>query len=113
MKTLTANVLGQGFGFEASHVRKIRSKAAKKPMRPHRRSAPNEDETAAVVAFMNNGYRTNNYVTHRDVLMFIETNLGKCLAYQWMASFLKSDDDNSGGQMSAALRNMDHWSPPS
>jgi hypothetical protein len=60
-----------------------------KPKPPYRPAALNEDQTAAVVAFIDNGHRTRNYVTQRDVLSFIETNFQKCLSYQWMASFLK------------------------
>jgi hypothetical protein len=91
-ETLTANVLGQAFGLEASHVRKIRSKAVKKPKLPQRPFALDEDETAAVVAFINNGWRTNNYVIQRDVLRFIEAKIGKCLPCPRMASFLQSHD---------------------
>jgi hypothetical protein len=88
-RSLTSEVLGQVFGIEPSQVRKIRSKAEKKPTSPYRPAALNEDQTAAVVAFIENGHRTRNYVTQRDVLSFIETNFQKCLRYQWMASFLK------------------------
>jgi hypothetical protein len=59
--------------------------AAKEPKPPHKPSALDEDETAAVVAFSNNGYMTNNYVAQIDVLRFIEPNIGKCLTYRWMA----------------------------
>jgi hypothetical protein len=48
-----------------------------------------EHETAAVIAFINNGYRPDDYVAQRDVLRFVATNIGKWLTYQWMASFLK------------------------
>jgi polysaccharide pyruvyl transferase WcaK-like protein len=83
-------VLDQAFGLiEPSHVRKIRSKAEKKPKPPYRPAALNEDQTTAVAAFIENGHRTRNYVTQRDVLSFIETNFQKCLSYQWIASFLK------------------------
>jgi hypothetical protein len=75
-------VLGQAFGIEPSHVRKIRSKAKKKPKPPYRSAALNEDQIAAVVAFTENGNRTRNYLTQRDVLSFIETNFQKCLSYQ-------------------------------
>jgi integrase len=88
-RPLTSEVLGHEFGIEPSHVRKIRSKAEKKPKPPYRPAALNEDQTAAVVAFIENGHRTRNYVTQRDVLGFIETNFQKCLRYQCMASFLK------------------------
>jgi hypothetical protein len=84
-------VLGQAFGIEPSPVRKIRSKAEKKPKLPYRPAALNEDQTAAVVAFIENDHRTGNYVTQTDVLSFIKTNFQKCLSYQWMASFLKKD----------------------
>jgi hypothetical protein len=105
-KTLAANVPGPAFGLEASHVRKIRSNAAKKPKRAHRPSAFNEDETAAIGAFTNNGYRTNNCVTQRGVLRFIEPNIGKCLTYRWMASFLKSHDDQMSRTIVRPQRNM-------
>jgi hypothetical protein len=62
-------------------------------MPPHPPSRLNEGETAAVVAFINNGYRTNDYVTHRDGLRFISTNIGKYLTSQWMAWFLQSHED--------------------
>jgi transposase len=87
--SLTSEVLGQAFGIEPSHVRKIRSKAEKKPKRPYRPAALNEGQIAAVVAFIENGHRTRNYVTQRVVLSFIEMNFQKCLSYRWMASFLK------------------------
>jgi hypothetical protein len=73
-RSLTSEVLGQAFGNEPFHVRKIRSKAEKKPKSPYRPAAFNEDQTAAVVALIENGHRTRNYVSHRDVLSFIETN---------------------------------------
>jgi hypothetical protein len=34
-RSLTSEVLGQAFGMEPSHVRKIRSKAEKKPKPPY------------------------------------------------------------------------------
>jgi hypothetical protein len=82
-------VLGQAFGIEPSHVRKIRSKAEKKLKLPYQPAALNEDQTAVVVAFVENCHRTRNYVTQRGVLSFIEMTFQKCLSYQWMASFLK------------------------
>jgi hypothetical protein len=82
-------VFGQAFGIEPSHLRKIHSKAGKKPKPLYRPAAQNEDQTAAVVAFIANGHRTRNYVTHRCVLSFIQTNFQKCLSYQWMDSLLK------------------------
>jgi hypothetical protein len=42
-RLLTSEVLGQAFGIEPSHVRKVRSKAEKKPKLPYRPGAPNED----------------------------------------------------------------------
>jgi hypothetical protein len=51
-RLLALEVLGQAFGIEPSHVRKIRSKTEKKPKPPYRPAALNEDETAAVVAFI-------------------------------------------------------------
>jgi hypothetical protein len=86
---LSPEVLGQAFGIEPSHVRKIHSKAEKKPKPPYRPAALNKDQTAAVVAFIGNGHRTRNYVIQRDILSFIETNFQKCLNHQLMASFLK------------------------
>jgi hypothetical protein len=88
-RSLTSEVLGQAFGIEPSHVRKICSKAEKKPKPPYRPPALNEDKTAAVVAFVENGHHTRNYVAQRDALSFIETNFQKCLSHQWMASFSK------------------------
>jgi hypothetical protein len=88
-RSLTSEVLGQAFGIEGSHVRKMRSKPEKKPEPPYRPAALNEDQTAAVVAFIENGHRTRNYVTQRGVLSFIQMNFQKYLNYQWMASFLK------------------------
>jgi hypothetical protein len=88
-RSQTSEVLGQASGIETSHVKKMRSKAEKNPKSPYRPAALNEDQTAAVVAFIANGHRTRNYVTQRDVLSFIETNFQKCLSYQCMASFLK------------------------
>jgi hypothetical protein len=88
-RSLTSEVLCQMFGIVPSHVRKIRSKAGKKPKHPYWSAALNENQRTAVVAFIENGHRTRNYVTQRDVLSFIETNFQKCLNYQWMASFLK------------------------
>jgi hypothetical protein len=79
---LTSEMLGQAFGIEPSHIRKICSKAEKKSKSPYRPAALNEDQTAAVVAFIENGHRTRNYVTQRGVLSFIETNFQKCLSYQ-------------------------------
>jgi hypothetical protein len=79
-RSLTSEVLGQAFGIDPSHVRKIRSTAEKKPKPPYRPLALNEDQTAAVVALTENGHRTGNYVTQRDVLSFIETNFQKCLS---------------------------------
>jgi hypothetical protein len=77
-RSLTSEVLGQvfgiGIGIERSHIRKIRSKAEKKSKLPYRHAALNEDQIAAVIAFIGNGHRTRNYVTQRDVLSFIETN---------------------------------------
>jgi hypothetical protein len=81
-RSLTSEVFGQAFGIEPSHVRKIRSKAEKKPKFPYRPAALNEDQTAAVVPFIENRHRTRNYTTQRDVLSFIETNFQKCLSYQ-------------------------------
>jgi hypothetical protein len=86
---MTSERLRQAFGIEPSHARKIRSKTEKKPKPPDRPAALNGDQTAAVVAFIENSHRTRNYVTQRDILSFIETNFQKCLSYQWMASFLK------------------------
>jgi hypothetical protein len=40
-------------------------------------------------SFIENGHRTRNYVTEKDVLSFIETDLQKCLNYQCPGSFLK------------------------
>jgi hypothetical protein len=87
-RSLTSEVLAQVFGIEPSHVRKIRSRAEKKTKPPYRPAALNEDQTATVITFTENGNRTRNYVTQRDVLSFIETNFQKSLSYQWMASFL-------------------------
>jgi hypothetical protein len=84
-RSLASEVLGQAFGIEPSHVRTIRSKAetslSARPL--------NEEQTAAVVAFIQNDHSTRNYVTQRDVLSFIETHFQKSLSYQWMVSFLK------------------------
>jgi hypothetical protein len=88
-RSVASEVLGQAFGTEPVHVRKVRSKAEKEPKPPYRPVALNEEQTAAVVAFIENGHRTRNYVTQRDFLSFIETNFQNCLSYQWMASFLK------------------------
>jgi hypothetical protein len=88
-RSLTSDVLGQAFGIEPSHIRKILSKAEKKSKSPYRPVALNEDQTAAVVAFIENGHRTRNYVTQRGVLSFIEASFQKCLSYQWMASVWK------------------------
>jgi hypothetical protein len=88
-RSLTSEAFGQAFGTEPSHARKIRSKVEKKPKPPYRSATLNEDQTAAVVAFIENGHRTRNYVTQRDILSFIETNFQKCLSSQCMASFLK------------------------
>jgi hypothetical protein len=81
-RSLTSERLGHAFGIEPSHVRKIRSKAEKKPKPPYRPAALNEDQTAAVVTFIENGHRTQNYVTQRDILSFVERNFQKCLSYQ-------------------------------
>jgi hypothetical protein len=51
-RSLTSEVLGQAFGIEPSQVRKIRSKAEKKPKSPYRSAELNKDQTAAVVAFI-------------------------------------------------------------
>jgi hypothetical protein len=88
-RSLASEALGQAFGIEPSHVRKICLKAEKKPKPPYRPDALNEDQTATVVAFIENDHRTRNLVTQRDVLSFIETNFHECLSYQRMASFLK------------------------
>jgi hypothetical protein len=82
-------MLGQAFGIKPFHVRKIRSKAEKKPKPPYQRGSLNEDQTAAVVDFIEKGHRARNYVTQRDVLSLIETNFQKCLSYQWGVSFVK------------------------
>jgi hypothetical protein len=81
-RSLTSEVLSQAFWIEPSYVRKILSKAEKKPKPPYRPAALNEDQTAAVVAFVENGHRTQNYVTQSDALSFIETNFQKCLSHQ-------------------------------
>jgi hypothetical protein len=91
--TLPADVLGRAFGIEASHVRKLRSKAGKTPKPPYRPPALDQDQIAAVVAFIESGHRTHNYVTQRDVLRFIETNHQKCLTYPWMSNFLRVHGD--------------------
>jgi hypothetical protein len=88
-KSLTSEVLDHAFGIEPSHVRKICPKAEKKMRPPYRPASLNEDQTTAVVAFIENGNRTRNYVTQRDFLYFVETNFQKCLSYQWMASVLR------------------------
>jgi hypothetical protein len=88
-RSLTSKVLSQVFRIEPSHVREIRSKTEKKPKRPYRPAALNEDQTALVVAFIENGDRTWNRITQRDVLSFTEMTFQKCLSYQWMALFLK------------------------
>jgi hypothetical protein len=51
-RSLTSEVLGQAFGIEPSHVRKIRLKAEKKLKPPYRPAALNEDQTAAVAGFI-------------------------------------------------------------
>jgi hypothetical protein len=51
-RSLTSELLGQAFGIESSHVRKIHSKAEKKPKYLYRPAALNDDQTAAVVAFI-------------------------------------------------------------
>jgi hypothetical protein len=51
-KSLISEVLGQVFGIEPSHVRKVPSKAKRKPKPPYLPAALNEDQTAAVVAFI-------------------------------------------------------------
>jgi hypothetical protein len=88
-RSRTSEVLGQAFGIEPSHVRKISSKTEKKPKPPDRPAALNEDQTAVVADFTENGHHTRNYVTQRDIHSFIEINFQKCLSYQSMASFLK------------------------
>jgi hypothetical protein len=80
-RSLTSEVPGQAFGIELSHVRKISLKAEKRPKPPCRPAALNEDQIAAVVAFIENGHGTRNSVTQREVLSFIETNFHKCLSY--------------------------------
>jgi hypothetical protein len=69
------------------------SKADTQPKPPHRPTALNHDEIAAVVAFIRNAYSTKSYVTQRNILNFIETTFHKCLTYQWLASFLKTHGD--------------------
>jgi hypothetical protein len=70
-------------------IRPTSEKCVRKPKPPYRSATLNEGQTAAVVDFIENGHRTRNCVTQRDVLGFIETNFQKCLSYRWMASFLK------------------------
>jgi hypothetical protein len=91
--TLPADALGRAFGIEASHIPKIRSKASKTPTPPDRPPALNEDEITTIVAFVKSGHSSRNYVSHRDVLRFLETNYQKCLTYQWMDLFLKAHGD--------------------
>jgi hypothetical protein len=86
-QTLTSDVIGHVFGIEASHVRKICSKAHKKPNPPYRSLSLEEDQTAGVLAFIRNGYGTHDYLTQRDILSFIESSYRKCLTSQWVASF--------------------------
>jgi hypothetical protein len=42
-RSLTSEILGQAFGIEPSHVRKVRSKAEKNPKPPYRPGALNVD----------------------------------------------------------------------
>jgi hypothetical protein len=91
--TLLADVLGRALGIEASHVRKIPSRTLKAPTPPYRPPALNEDEITAVVAFIKSGHSSQNYVTQRDVLRFLETNYQKFRTYQWLSHFLKVDGD--------------------
>jgi hypothetical protein len=100
-------VLSQAFGIKPSHIRKIRSKAKKKPKPPYWPAALGEDQTAAVVVFIEKDQCTRNYVTQRDVLRFIETNFQNYLSYQWMASFLKKQTNlicGSVGRPQESLR---------
>jgi DNA-directed RNA polymerase sigma subunit (sigma70/sigma32) len=51
-QTLPSDVISHSFGIEASHVRKICSKANKKPKPPHRPPTLDEDQIASVLALV-------------------------------------------------------------
>jgi hypothetical protein len=73
-RSLTSEVLGQAFGIEPSHVRKIRSKAEKKPKPPYLPAAINENQTAAVVTFIENSRRIRNTLP-RETFSVLSTQL--------------------------------------
>jgi hypothetical protein len=74
---------------EGSHRRKIRSKIQNKPKVAYRPLAFIEDEDSAVIRLIKDGHSSDNYVTQRDVLNFVESQFQKCLAYRWIESFLQ------------------------
>jgi hypothetical protein len=90
-QTLTSNAFGHAFGIEASHGRKIRSKADKKPKPPYWHAALDEDQTG-LHTFIPSGYSAHISINQGGILGFIKVNYGQCLTYQWMASVLKSHD---------------------
>jgi hypothetical protein len=81
-QTITSNVIDHAFEIEASQVRKICSKADKKPKLPYRPATLDEDQTVGVLAFIHDRYGAHNFVTQKNIPSFIESNYRKCPTYQ-------------------------------
>jgi predicted dithiol-disulfide oxidoreductase (DUF899 family) len=81
-QTVISNVIDHAFGIEASQVRKICSKADKKPKSPYRPAALHEDQTVGMLAFFRNRYGAHNFVTQKNIHSFIESNYRKYPTYQ-------------------------------
>jgi hypothetical protein len=81
-RSLTWEVLGQAFGTEPPHAEKYVRKLKRNRNLPIGPSHSIKIKKTAVVAFIENGHRTRNHISQRDVLSFIEKNFQKCLSYQ-------------------------------
>jgi hypothetical protein len=91
--TLTAAALGTAFMTEGSLLRKIRSKDQNKPKAAHPPLALTEDEESPAIRLIRDGQSSGNYVTQRDVLNFVESQVQKCLACRWVEYFLQCHAD--------------------
>jgi hypothetical protein len=86
--SLPAAIMGQVFEIHEAHVWKTRSKAQKTARPGHRPFALSSEQEDAIVALIERGYGDGNFVTHRYLLNFAESEFGNCLTYGWVHCFL-------------------------
>jgi hypothetical protein len=86
--TLSAQTLWSIFDIQASHVRKIHSKAKTRMRLPHRPTALKAIEENMLIRFIQTGPANGNYAIQRDMHNFVEGKFGTCLTYGWIHNFI-------------------------